>query len=63
MKQKYWQKIESILDKALALQDPQKKDEYLIDACDDDQLYREVILLMQSIQKAEEEGFLEIRDE
>lgn len=55
-----WLKIEGIIDEAFTMENPENKENFIKNACGDDRrLYQEVIHLMQSIQKAEEESFLE----
>lgn len=55
-----WLKIERIIDEAFSMENPENEENFIKNACGDDrQLYQEVMHLMQSIQKAEDEGFLE----
>ncbi len=55
-----WLKIEGIIDRAFRVENRENIESFIKDACgNDSQLYQEVMHLMQSIQKAEEEGFLE----
>lgn len=63
MEQQHWQKIERVLDEVLAVENAKQKKEMIKDACNDNQdLYNEIVRLLQNIKKAEEEGFLEFGD-
>lgn len=55
-----WHKIETILDRALALEKRSQQEEYLKKACENNrQLYQEVASILQSVREADENGFLE----
>lgn len=55
-----WQKIDTVINQALLIQDKQQRRKYVKDSCENDQqLYDEVKTLLSSINKAEEEQFLE----
>lgn len=61
MEQQDWKKVERVLDKVLAVENPKQKKEMIKDACkEDQQLYEEIIRLLKNIQKAEEQGFLDL---
>ncbi|MDZ7720153.1 MAG: hypothetical protein U5K72_15165 [Balneolaceae bacterium] len=59
MKKKRWKKIEPIVDQALSIERPQKRKDFIKQCCDNDKLYQQVTELIESIEEAEEEGFLE----
>lgn len=60
MDQKRWQQIESILDKAFTIDDPEKRKVFIKSACgDNNQLYMQVKQMLTSIKKARQNGFLE----
>jgi hypothetical protein len=58
MNQARWQQIEPILDKALQL-GKEEREKYVSKKCSaDTELYRQVMLILQSIEKAKESDFL-----
>ncbi len=60
MDQQRWHKIEAILDQALTLENRSEEKAFIQKACkNDEQLYREVTSLLQSVHNAKENGFLE----
>lgn len=59
MNKKQWQKISPIIDRALSIEDADEREAYLRNACVSGQLYQQVIRFLDSIEKADEEGFME----
>ncbi|SMO56171.1 hypothetical protein [Fodinibius sediminis] len=60
MQRSHWQKIEKILDRALAFDSLNEQEKYLEEACGDDPvLFFEIRLLVRSIHDAQRTGYLE----
>ena len=55
-----WKIINKILDEALSISDPDERKAYIKSACGDNKkLFRQVMELLTSIEKANQTGFLE----
>lgn len=62
MDKERWLKIEEIIDRVFRMENTENLETFIKDSCEDDnKLYQEVMHLMRSIEKAEEEGFLELK--
>lgn len=60
MNQQRWQQIETLIEETWALESMEEKRACIKHACQNDKrLYHDVILLLQAMQDAEEEQFLE----
>jgi len=59
MKKERWKTIKLIADRALSMDNADRRREYLKQVCDRPQPYQEVSELIGAIKKAEESGFME----
>jgi hypothetical protein len=57
----YWRKIESVINKALSIENAKERKLAVKKACGDNQkLYRDVTFLLECIREAEKQGYLEV---
>lgn len=54
-----WQRVESILDKALSISNYKEREEFIRKAGANERIKKEVLELLRAIREAEEVGFME----
>lgn len=62
MNKEEWQKINSIIDRALRIEAADKREAYIRETCDNERLCQLATRFLDAIEKAEEEGFMEWRE-